>query len=320
MRIRINPVQDPQLFEQVTPNFIYNRFDLFCKEGEFCAVSIQSRDTVRIVEYRIQADQAELGLWLTPITREELEALLMYISQTHPGVRYVSYNNGVLPYGSAREHNHFRIVFPATAEEMKARATAKSWSKMRRRNRRAEEIYGPMQLLEYTRENIPLEIVEAFFQYKLETRNRIYNLTAQEYLDRYHVTDCYVVKFGDTIGAMHFLCEQCPVVNGENHSYNPELQEYSLGKFIFAHSLIRLVEKKHTEIFLAGGDYEYKTHYGSIEDTLYDCKIDLNKVIPDLKNQKSISRKLQRSLKRLLPSPLVTFLHKVKHFLKRKLR
>ena len=160
---------------------------------------------------------------------------------------------------------------------MRQRVSPKSWSKMRRRNRRAREIYGEMKLEEYTRENMPDEVVEKFFEYKKILRNREYNMTPAQYLDRYHVTDCYVVRFGDTMGAMHFLCEQCPVVNGENHSYNPELQEYSLGKFIFAHSLVRVAEKGgHTEIFLAGGDYEYKTHYNSIEETLYDCKIDLS--------------------------------------------
>ena len=320
MRIRINPVSGSEAYEKVQPNFIYNRMDLFCTEGEFHAAAIVSKDRELVVQYRIQNNTAELGLWLVPITKEELEHLLLYIHTAHPEVRFASYINGTVPCGNAREHNHFRIVLPDTVEEMKARATSKSWSKMRRRNRRAEEVYGPLQLLEYTSENIPDEIVEAFFQYKQETRSRDYRMTAQEYIQKYHVTDCYVVKFGDTIGGMHFLCEQCPVVNGENHSYNPDLQEYSLGKFIFAHSLIRLVEKKKfTEIFLGGGDYEYKTHYGSIEETLYDCKVDLNKLAADVQNRKSLSRRAQRFLKNHLPSGPAAFLRRVKRALKRRL-
>lgn len=320
MRIRINPVTQAEAYEKVQPNFIYNRMDLFCNAGDFHAVAILSKEGEKVVQYRILGDTAEIGLWLVQITKEELEQLLLYIHSTHPGVRFASYVNGVVPCGNARQHNHFRIALPETVEEMKARATSKSWSKMRRRNRRAEEVYGPIQLLEYTRENTPDEVVEAFFQFKQETRSRDYHMTPQEYLKKYHVTDTYVVKFGDTIGGMHFLCEQCPVVNGENHSYNPDLQEYSLGKFIFAHSLVRLVEKKgYTEIFLGGGDYEYKTHYGSVEETLYDCKVDLHKLAAEVKNRKSISRRAQRFLKNHLPTGPAAFLRKVKRYLKRRL-
>lgn len=317
MRIKISKTED---WEKVEPNFIYNRFDLFCKEGEFEAVKIQSRDTGKVVEYRITNDQAELGLWLVPITVKELEQLIFHISQNHPEVKKISYKNGVIPYGKAKVHNHFRIVFPETVEEMESRVSPKSWSKMRRRNRRAEEVYGKMQILEYERSNIPLEIVETFFQFKLATRNRTYNMTAQEYLDRYHVSDCYVVKFGDTVGAMHFCCEQCPVVYGENHSYNPELKEFSLGRFIFAYSLVRMVEKNHTEIFLAGGDYEYKKHYGSIEETLYDCNINMSDMdFTDLIAEQTPIGRFKGFLKDHLSPETVAYLRKVRDSLKSKL-
>ncbi len=276
MKYKVIKTSTSEDYGKVDPNFIYNRLDMFMPVDDFFAVKIISKTNEKVVEYWIKDNKAELAVWLTPFNIIELEYLLLFIRNNHPEVKTVIYKNGVIPYGKAKAHNHFKIILPRTGEEMKQRVSPKSWSKMRRRNRRAQEIYGEMKIEEYTKENIPDEVVDRFFEYKKALKNREYNMTPKQYLDRYHVTDCYVVKFGDTIGAMHFLCEQCPIVNGENHAYNPDLQEYSLGKFIFAYSLLRIAEKGYDEIFLAGGDYEYKKHYGSIEETLYDCEIDLN--------------------------------------------
>jgi len=313
VRITITPTDNPKDFTRVSPDFIYNRFDLFC-HGDFFAVKLCCSASEKVIEYLINGDRAELGIWLTDITAEELEHLIIYIARTHSGVKQISYTNGVISCGKAKQHNHFRVEFPDTAEEFKARVSPKSWSKMRRRNRRAEEIYGPLSLEEYSGGNIPLDIVETFFQYKLATHNRVYNMTAAEYLERYHVSDCYVVRFGETIGALHFCCEQCPVVYGENHAYNPDMTEYSLGKFIFAHSLLRIAQKeKHTQIYLAGGDYEYKTHYGSIEETLYDCVIELSeKYIADLESKHSASKKFKRRIASLLPKRVGDWLYRIK--------
>lgn len=319
MHIRTQNVSGPNAWEKVTPNFIYNRFDLFANPGDFHTVSIRSGKTVKVLEYQIKKNQAELGIWLMPLTECELEHVLLHIAREHPHVTSVIYKNGVLPYGKAKERNHFRIVFPETAEEMEHSISSKSRAKMRKKLRHAQEAYGEMQLLEFDRATLPNEIVEAFFQFKATIRKRDYNMTPEEYLDRYHVSHCYVVKFGETIGAIRFSCEQCPVVYGENFTYNPELSDYSLGRFIFMHHLIRMVEKKHTQLFFAGGDYEYKTHYGSIEETVYDCWFELAKIIPELKNKHSRSRQIQRYIKQHFPKGLVSLLRKAKRYLKNKL-
>ncbi len=304
MRISIRPISDPQQLDRVNPNFIYNRFDLFTDGLGYEAVELGKEK--KVLEYRVTGETAELGIRLMPMTVPELERLLLYIHEKHPQAKKVLYKDGCLAYGKQKQHNYFRVAFPATVEEMEERISPKSRAKFRRRNRRAEEKYGKMSLIEYENGNIPLDVVEDFFRYKLATRKRVYPMTAQEYLDRYHVTDCYVVKFGDTMGAMHFCCEQCPVVYGENHSYNPELQEYSLGKFIFAHSLLRMVEKGRKEILLAGGDFEYKTHYGSTEETVYDCEIDLSQVDwARIRDAQTLSRQVKEFAKSHLPQKLL---------------
>lgn len=299
MRIKIQRSSDPGDWEKVNPNFIYNRFDLFCSAGEFETVRIQNGNATKVLEYRITGDQAELGLWLVPITKVELERVICFIAKNHPNVKKITYKNGVLPYGNAKAHNHFRIVFPETGDEMMSRISSKSRSKLRKKIKAAEDAYGKMTISEYDRSNLPVDIVETFFKFKYETRNRKYNMTALAYLDRYHVSNCYVIRFGDTVGAIRFSCEQCPVVYGENFTYNPELKDYSLGRAVFIYHLIRMVEKKHTEMFFAGGDYEYKRHYGSIEETLYDCEIKVSD-FTELIAQESLLGRCKQLLKKLL--------------------
>lgn len=285
--------------EKVEPNFIYNRFDLFCGSSDYRIVKICNNGAEKYMEYRLDGNTAELGLWLVPIEKEELERLLLYITDNHSQIQKITYKNALLPYGKASAHNHFRIVFPETVEEMEHRISSKSRAKMRKKLNRAQEAYGPMQYLEYDRSNMPDEVVEKFFEYKLATRKRQYHMTPVQYLDRYHVSHSYVLKFGDTYGAIRFSCEQCPVVYGENFTFNPELQEFSLGRAIFMHHLKRMVEKGHPELFFAGGNYEYKTHYGSIEETLYDCVITVADLdLAALEAQQGWEYRLQKKLKK----------------------
>ena len=44
MRIRINPVSGSEAYAKVQPDFIYNRMDLFCLEGQFQAVTISAKN------------------------------------------------------------------------------------------------------------------------------------------------------------------------------------------------------------------------------------------------------------------------------------
>lgn len=301
MKIKVIETTNTLDYEKVVPNFIYNRFDLYNKPQNFKTVIIDSGNSQKIIEYSIIGSQADLGLWLVDITKAELEHLLLYIKTNHPEIQRVTYKNNRLSYGKAKAHNHFRIEFPQAVEEMESRVSSKSRSKMKKKLNRAQEQYGEMKIEEYDINNITEDIVQHFFRFKYAIRNREYNMTGQEYLDRYNVSHCYVVKFGDTVGALRFSCEQCPVVYGENFAYNPDLKDFSLGRFIFYYHLIRMTEKKHAQLFFAGGDYEYKTHYGSIEETLYDCTIDMKNLdLSHLNPKHSLLKRAVNKLKKIL--------------------
>ena len=90
------------------------------------------------------------------------------------------------------------------------------------------------------------------------------------YLQKYHISNIYVLYFGEDIAAILFSCEQCSNAYLENLSYDIQYSKYSPGQQIYEYAMIRLIEKKIRCIFLGGGDYDYKRKYGSIEETLYD--------------------------------------------------
>ena len=69
---------------------------------------------------------------------------------------------------------------------------------------------------------------------------------------------------------MMFSCEQCPIVYLENFSFDIQYSRYSPGQQIYEYVMTRLIEKQFNSVFLAGGDYDYKRYYGSIEEKLYD--------------------------------------------------
>lgn len=307
MKIKIQKIKKCQdNYEKVTTNFIYNRFDLFCPAEQFEIVRISNNQKSIIIEYKISGETVELGIWLVPITREEMKSLLFFINRNYPSVKTVSYRNGMISYGQYKKHNHFRIEFPETVEELENRLSHKSLVKLNKRIKKAESELGKFTFIEYDKEDIPDEIVNTFFKYKYEIYNREYHMTPKQYLDKYHVSNCYVLKINDIIGALRFSCEQCPIVNGENFSYKPDLRQYALGRIIFHYHLKRMVEKKHPAMFLSGGNYEYKTHYGSIEEFVYDGTIDLTK-------EDFSHFKISYRIKRKLPKKLKRFLKKAKH-------
>lgn len=69
---------------------------------------------------------------------------------------------------------------------------------------------------------------------------------------------------------MILSCEQCPVVYIENLTYDTNYAKYSLGQILYDIYLKKLVEKGKKEIFLLGGDYDYKRRYHSVEETTYN--------------------------------------------------
>ena len=133
---------------------------------------------------------------------------------------------------------------------------------------------------------------------KKETHSKDYNLTPSEYIEQYHATNVYTMEINGKVEAIRLTCEQCPAVYAENHSYNTELGDYRLGQLLYHYTLIQLTKREKQVIFLGGGDYDYKRHYGSKELSVFDCTVVRNRLVRLFQQAKSdLREKKKRILK-----------------------
>ncbi|MBQ3403273.1 MAG: GNAT family N-acetyltransferase [Synergistaceae bacterium] len=273
----------------VSPNFIYNRFDLYsnidASEFETLHVSDGKKDYYVQVLYRRHpfGTTAHLGIWLTEIPGYVVSECGKYILGRHKNVEYVSYTRSYSGEGFSCPINHFRIKIPKTSEEMYSRLSAKSRYNINRERRLLEQETGGLIFEEYdsvSEGECFYEAVDAFLRMKEKThKGRVskewHSIKARDYAERSQTSHVYVMR-GErerNIIAVVLSCEQCPVVYIENLSYDMKYSKYSAGKMIYHYYLGRLADKGKSELFLSGGDLAYKRRYGSIEENLYSGSI-----------------------------------------------
>jgi len=215
---------------------------------------------------------AELGSWMTFISSCEFEEISHYIFSNYTNVDYVSFFNTIsdkvfIP------RNHYHIVLPSSYNDLIKRLSSKSRNTMNRKRKKVELEYGNIYMIEYENEEIPDDVICAYFKMKEETHHIDYNMSSAEYIKKYHVSNVYILHFGEKVAAMILTCEQCPIVYLENLTYDMEFSKYSPGFMAYDMVLERLIEKGKSSIYLGGGDYGYKKMYNSIETIVTDGKI-----------------------------------------------
>lgn len=276
----------PDLLCKITPNFIYNRYDLWSishldEEVSLWRYSEQGQEI--FYEVYVSNHEAILGLWLVSINTEKLSRIVKSVFGAYPYVIVITMNNVLAPvFGRVITQNHFRIELPTTKEELDHRLSSKGRYNLRREKRILREKFGNYHINHLRPASG--EAVEAWrFYFDMKKRNQgtEYGFSVSEYCKKYHVTDVYSLTIGENnrIAAVFLSCEQCPIVYLENMTYDPSLGEFSPGQILYDEYLKILIENKADEIFLLGGDYSYKKRYGSIEDSIFNCVVYRNKAI-----------------------------------------
>lgn len=257
---------DKTYIPQIDPDFIYNRFDLFC--DNFIVLLAERSQERHIIEARLFDDYAELGIWKMQISNALLKEISKFLFGKYPHIGYTKFffcNTD----GKYKKVTHFSLDFPDSIESFLRRRSSKSRHRLNKQRHQAEREIGPITYHEYKKEDCPEEIVKCYTLWKARS-HKIGKIEAQSYFQRFHVSDIYVLYFGDNMAAMMFSCEQCPVAYLENFSFDIQYARYSPGQQIYEYVMTRLIDKKFKRVFLAGGDYDYKRYYGSIEEELYD--------------------------------------------------
>lgn len=256
-----------QYISKISPDFIYNRFDLFC--DNFIVLMAERGQEKHIIEARLFDNYAELGIWKMHISNELLKEISDFLFHKYAHIGYTKFFF-CKTKGNYREVRHFYIDLPDSADSFLQRRSSKSCRRLNSKRHQAEREIGPINYYEYNIENCPEEVIKRYNCWKEKTHH-IGNIEdISSYFHKYHISNIYVMYFGKNISAILFTCEQCPIVYFENFSYDIQYSKYSPGQQIYEYMMIRLIEKKSRCIFLGGGDYDYKRKYGSIEETLYD--------------------------------------------------
>ena len=246
----------PDLLCKITPNFIYNRYDLWNisqQEGEISLWMYKEQEHEIFYEVFVSDQKAMLGLWLVRIDTEKLSRIVKGVFNAYPYVSLVSMNNVLAPvFGQIIMNNHFRIELPKTKEDLDHRLSSKGRYNLRREKRILKEKFGNYSinhLLPISGESI--DAWHFFFDMKKRVQATEYGLSIPEYCKKYHVTDVYSLTLGEDnrIASVFLSCEQCPTVYLENITYDPSLGEFSPGQILYDEYLKILIENKTDEIF-----------------------------------------------------------------------
>lgn len=259
-------VIDNNYISEINPDFIYNRFDLFC--DNYIVLKTERGQEKHILEACLFDNYAELGIWKMQLSNDLLKDISHYLFQNYPNIGYTRFffcNTN----GKYKEVKHFSIDFPDSTESFLQRRSSKSRHRLNKQRHQAEREVGPISFQEYKRENCPEEIIQCYNKWK-ERSHHIGKIEAESYFQRFHVSDIYALYLGEHLAAIMFSCEQCSIAYLENFSFDIQFSRYSPGQQIYEYVMTRLIDKRFKRVFLAGGDYDYKRYYGSIEETLYD--------------------------------------------------
>jgi len=187
-------------FSKIKPNFIYNRIDLF--DDSYIILHIKNNKYEYYIEILLKKNHAELGAWLMHISKADFKDISSYIFSHYPQIEYISFYN-VISDTEFTETNFFYLDLPFTYTEIEWRLSSKNRQRFRRNKRDTAEKFGEMKFVEYN-DNIPNEIVKEFFKLKKGILGFDFHMSFQEYINKYHVSNAYVLSFGENIVSVLF--------------------------------------------------------------------------------------------------------------------
>ena len=276
MQIRIiNEVEFGSDNKLIKPDFIYNRFDLFQTKGRTIILKANYKKNDYYIPVFMQNARAVLGVWLMELPIHVLEKSIVFLFRKFNSLKTISYHNAYFGIGNYYSHNHFKIELPRTENELENRISSKSRYNIKREKQLLKTKINSISINEYSAESaVERGMINWYFSNKKRSHQAEYNLSEREYINKFHVSDVYVLETGETIISMILSCEQCDCVYVENMTYDNTFKEFSPGKQLYHEYLLRLIKKGKKEVFLGGGDHQYKMRYGSVEEQVFDSTVD----------------------------------------------
>lgn len=247
---------------RIKTTLIYNRFDLWQEnvEWKIIKVSQQENEEAKYLQVKLDNKICEIGCWGMELQQGELDAILKFFWKL--GVIKVKINRARITDNEEFNNvNDFVVPISKKSNEIDSLLTKKERYNMRRQTKQCEEICGNLSFTDYvigeTPEKSIFKLIQVFWNYKNVSYGSDYAMTEQEYIKKYHVTDIYELKFGNTIAAVLLSCEQGTDVFLENFSFDNKLSKQSPGMIIYNLYLKVLAKKQKEHLFLGGGVRTY---------------------------------------------------------------
>lgn len=264
-----------------TDDLIYNRFDLIYRK-DYERFTYNCETGKYLIDAHYEGQKALLNTWGKRFPQQIAEAVVEDVFQGHPEIRYVEFNRAGNDYqGMLTRKNDIRIPIPAAATELMARLKPKHRYNLKRAKRLLEEACGELAAVIYEG-RIPDEIINLYFSWKAATHGTSYGMSPAMYLKKYHVTHAMALWAGETIVGIAFYCMVNDIVYLENFSYDMRLEKLSAGYLTYVMVLEELVKKQCRFLYLGGGEYAYKKHFGAEENPVYSGAVYSGRVFEEL--------------------------------------
>ena len=259
--------KDKILQERLYPNFISNRFDLlYGHDYELYDLGMG------VVPVKIEGNIAILGMSLSNYPDETLQKFYDLLFAKHPTLEFLQIKHSLSPYGISPQGNQFyhypywHISLPQSQEEFDKTLASLVRYNTKWYPKKIREDIGDIDIKRLSVTNTADEIVEKFFEWKKESHDCNYNMTAKEYLKTYGVTETYAMYIDKELVGVGFTCTTGNNVYFKQFSYSNDkkYKKYSLGTVLYYAIICDLITLKRNNFYLSGGWLDYKRRYNGI--------------------------------------------------------
>lgn len=256
----------------ISDDLVYNRFDIIYDSFHTFTYKYNADN------YQIDAHIADrtvtLNIWGKTFPQEVFDRCVNDVFEKFPHIFYISVTRAGNNYnGWLYRSNNLYIILPESEDSLMARLSKKHRYNLRREKRLLEQEIGKISVQQIMREDITSEMITQYFEWKKITHYCSYDLSPEDYIDKYHVTDAILLYAAQKLIGIVLFCVANSTVYLENFSYDNTYRKYSIGSVQYVIFLKEIIKRKCKICFLGGGRQEYKKYFSSVNSVAYSGKI-----------------------------------------------